>query len=324
VGGALGALLFLGAMVLIFGSPILARFHSHEGGKVSTQTRIGIWHDAIGMWHDAPLLGHGLGAFAQIFPLYETIPLENQVVLHPESSWLQWLTELGVLPILIGAAAAALFLSRQVRDIYRRHSTFLLHAAGISAFALLLIHSIFDVPAHRWGTAGFALAALAMACPMRLEGRRVREALQAAIVPLGVAAFWALPFLWSIPAWSPVALMQLLARDGKASDRVSLHEVQTALRYFPLNPDLHQSAGLRELSIDGRKAPASWQREFGIAARLEPSSWYLCLAQARVCQRVVPSLAFKYWQEAVERGGIACRIRRSCGEITSRRTRHCC
>jgi hypothetical protein len=34
---------------------------------------------------------------------------------------------------------------------------------------VLLLHGAIDVPAHRWGTLGLGLAALAIACPLRFE-----------------------------------------------------------------------------------------------------------------------------------------------------------
>lgn len=363
VGAALGVAVFFGALMMTFGSQVFSRFHSHEAGEVSNQTRIGVWHDALGMWRDAPLLGHGLDSFASVFPLYQKIQLENQIVIHPESSWLQWLTEIGLLPVLLAAAAVALFLSKHLREIFARQRSFYLHAAGLAAFAVLLIHAIFDVPAHRWGTAGFALAALAVACPMRAESRRSREPWQAALVPLVVAGFWCLPIYWFVPAWSPLSLNRLIEMDARTPGLVPVAELEKTLHYFPLNADLHQAVGLRELRATspgdvtsksalpaaperrgqsvtqpaairtisatkpddataqgGEKAgqnretsPAlppppptmtSWQRHFGIAARLQPASWELSMAQARACQRAGSGLAVNYWQQAVERGGI--------------------
>ena len=254
VGAALGTLLFISAIMLTFGGQVFARFQSHEAGGVSNLTRLGVWHDAMGMWRDAPLLGHGLNSFTGIFPLYQKIELENQIAIHPESSWLQWLTELGIIPVLIAAAAVLVFLGRQMPALFGRHRSFFLHAGGFAAFAVLLIHAIFDVPAHRWGTAGFALAALALACPMRLESRRLQEPRQAAIVPLAVAAFWCLPIYWWVPAWSPLCLNRLIELDALAPGLVQLVELEKALHYFPLNASLHQSAGLRELRLLGKKA----------------------------------------------------------------------
>ena len=304
VGAALGAALFLAAIALVFGQQVFMRFHSHEVGEVSTEMRVDIWHDAIGMWRDAPLLGHGVGSFAGIFPLYQNVKLENQIVLHPESSWLQWLVELGAIPVLVAVSAAVLFLGRHLSGIFGRHRSFFLHAGGFAAFMVLLIHAILDVPAHRWGTAGFALAALAVACPMRLGGRRAQEPRHAALVPLAVAAFWWIPIQWDLPAWSPLCLIRLIERDALAPRLVTLPELETALRYFPLNAGLHESVGQRELQIDGRENPASWQRHFGIAARLQPAVWVIPEDQARACLREAPGLALGYWQMAIERGGI--------------------
>lgn len=362
IGAVLGAALFFGAILLVFGQQVVARFHSREAGEVSNLTRIGVWHDAKAMWLDAPLLGHGLDSFAGVFPFYQKIQLENQIVIHPESSWLQWLTELGLVPVLIAVVAVMLFGVPHIRGIYDRQRSFFLHAAGFAAFAVLLIHAIFDVPGHRWGTAGFALAALALACPVRAESRRVQEPRRVALVPLAVGAFWLLPIYWHMPAWSPLCIDRLVELNAQAPNLVPLAELQTALRYFPLNADLHQAVGLRELRIAGpenalpksaspgagkisrpaatqpvvihaisatnpestvapgvaRSGPpaeaspglalppmtTSWQRHFGVATRLQPSNWEMPVAQARACERVVPGLAFGYWQQAIDRGGI--------------------
>jgi hypothetical protein len=304
VGAALGAALFFGAILLLFGNEVFARFQSHEGGEVSNQTRLSMWHDAIGMWRDAPLLGHGLNSFASVFPLYQKIVLENQIALHPESSWLQWLTEIGLLPVLIGAAAVALFLARQWKPLFHRHRSFFLHAGGFAAFAVLIVHAAFDVPAHRWGTAGFALAALALACPMYLEGRRAQEPRQAAAIPLALAAFWCLPIFWFVPAWSPLCLNRLIELDALTPGLVQLAELERTLRYFPLNASLHQSAGLREVRLFGPNNSTIWQRHFAVASRLQPSVWETPMNQARACANIAPMQAVTYWQQAVERGGI--------------------
>lgn len=300
---AFGAILIFGAVAMAFGAQVFARFQAKETGHISNATRILVWQDAIGMWRDAPLLGHGLGGFASIFPLYQKFELENQIAIHPESSWLQWLTEIGAVPVLIAAFAAFLFLSTQLRHTFARHRSFFLHASGFAVVACLLVHALFDVPAHRWGTVGFALAALAIACPMSLHGRRIHEPRQAALVPLAIVIYWAVPLLTTGAPWSPTALIQLLARHT-VPPGVSLAELEGGLRWFPLNADLHQSTGFRLLRLNGREEPAGWQRHFAIAARLMPGSWDLTIGQARAVQRLSPVMALPYWQQTVVRGGI--------------------
>ena len=75
-------------------------------------------------------------------------------------------------------------------------------------------------------------------------------------------------------------------------------------RHFPLSAELNQHLGMRELAVDGRNAPASWQRHFGIAAHLLPGSWALPAAQARAVWLVSPKHALGYWQQAVGRGAL--------------------
>ena len=297
---AFGAALVLGALGLAFGGPVLARFHSEQGGAVSNAMRLRIWQDVFIMWKDAPLLGHGVDSFTQIFPFYQTFELENGVVLHPESSWRQWLVELGLIPVALGAVALALFVAEHLRESFRGRS-FFFRAAGFAAAAALLAHAVIDVPAHRWGTAGFALAALALACPMRLDGRRFFAPRKTALVPLAVAVFWTLPFLCEGPAWSPLTLARVLSRDALSRD-VALAQLENMARFFPLSADLNQSLGRRELAVSGRSEPSGWQRHFKLAAQLLPGSWSLPAAQARAVLLVSPKLALGYWQQAVARG----------------------
>lgn len=299
---AFAAVLIFGAIGMVFGAQVVARFQAHETSRISNGTRRLIWKDAAGMWRDAPLLGHGLGSFASIFPLYQTLELENESVIHPESSWLQWLSENGAVPVLIAVVGAVLFIGVHLRQTFSRHRSFFLHAAGFAVLACLLVHGLFDVPAHRWGTAGFALAALAIACPMSLASRRIYQPRQAALVPLAVIIYWAVPLLTAGAPWSPTALIKLLARHN-VPPGVPLAELEQGLRWFPLNADLHQSTGFRLLRLHGREEMAGWQQHFSIAAKLLPGSWDLTSGQARAVQRLSLVMALPYWQQSVARGG---------------------
>jgi len=303
VGAALAGALAFGAIALTFGSQVFARFNPHDTHDVSAFNRLQVWHDAIGMWRDAPLLGHGIGIFGSVFPLYQTVELENQLFNHPESSWLQWLTELGAIPVLLAAAGAALFLGAHLRQSFSRHQSFFLRAGGFAVGAAILAHAFIDVPAHRWGTAGFALAALAIACPMRLGGRRTFEPRQAAFVPLAVILIWALPFLFDVPRWSPTSLGRVVSRQD-VPGALTLADLQASLRYFPLNTDLHENVGLRLLELHRREAPQAWQREFAIVSRLMPGSWFVTYGQAEAVGRFSTMLALPYWEQSVARGGI--------------------
>ncbi len=299
-GVALAALLVALAVALVFGSKSLARFSNGEGAHVSNQLRREIWHDGFAMWRDAPLFGHGLSSFAEIFPMYETMQLDDQVVLHPESSWLQWLDEMGAVPLLLGAGICLAFLLPHARENFRSRNTFYLRAGGFAATAALLAHSVIDVPAHRWGTVAFAIAAVGLACPWRSRVAASQPTRRPALLALGIAFFWSLPLLADWPAWSPLSLNRLLSKN-EPSNILRLAEIERALHYFPLDAALHEAAGLVLLRSGG--APASeWQREFQIASRLVPSSWRTPAEQARATRKISPAFSLHAWQLAIERG----------------------
>jgi hypothetical protein len=300
------------ALVLAFGAPLFERF-SRPDSAMSNASRTEIWKDSLRMWRDAPLFGHGAASFSAVFPMYQQIELDNQVVLHPESSWLKWLTELGLVPMLLGLGAALYCLPAHLREMFARQHGFYLTAAGFAAVAALLVHGAIDVPPHRWGTAGFGLAALALAFPRvkrndaaasewDLESARWRKlAGRAGLIPLGIGLFWCLPFIADWPRWSPQSVARLVDRaTGLAV--VSAEELDAALAVFPLNAKLHQVRGFYELQ-KARPRDEVWLRHFRLAQRLTPGSWSLPIAQARACAAVYPLRALSFWQQAVERGG---------------------
>lgn len=292
----------LGGAALVAGEKTLRRLKatSSQGVlDVSAQARLAVWRDTLGMVKDAPLLGVGLGAFPSVFPFYQNIEAEDVTVKHPESSVLQWLAELGAIPLLILASVGAAFLVPHVRYAFERRSSFFLAIGGFGALAVLLAHSWIDVPAHRWGTVGFALAALAIACPASLEapvGSR-----RAALMPLGVAGFWMLPIFVNGPAWSPFQLDRLLSA-GAMNPQLYGKEIEAALKWFPLNAKLRLIRA-HYLEITGAPPP-QWQNEYRVAARLLPASWKICAQIAQHCQQVSPSLGLHYWQMAVERASL--------------------
>jgi|GEM_PF-1021479 len=291
--------LLVGGLALLAGGKTLQRFAGTGlPSDDSAATRVAVWHNAVGMWRDAPLFGHGWGSFASVFPMYQQISMEEVMVKHPESSWLQWLTELGFIPVVMIVIAGLVFAAPHLGALFERQPSFFVRAAGFGVVATILAHSFFDVPAHRWGTAGFALAAFALACPSRSESRS-RSSRAIGLIPLGVAGFWLLPLKFEWPMWSTFQLDRLLAAEA-VPPGLPLRELDDALRCFPLNAQLHLSRGERLLRT-GALPPTRWQHEFRLAVRLVPNSWQICARVARQCRTAQPSLALHYWQMAVER-----------------------
>jgi hypothetical protein len=302
VAGALAGGFLCATLVLSFGTKVLSRFGTQGEGDIPNNLRWQIWQDGLRVWHDAPLWGHGLGTFAAIFPFYQSVVVPEQVVLHPESSWLLWLDEFGVIPVGIGAALLLYFIARNAIGAVRAGDRgFFIRAGAFAGVFGLLCHGFWDVPLHRWGTAAFALALLAIACPPLLRRRQIRLSPLWAGVPLAIALFWWLPFKGDGPAWSPDGLRQILDRLASAPTSASLEQLKGIERYFPLDSELHQQIGIRELIVAQRPDQA-WQ-EFRIADRLSPSSWTLPSMQAWLARDVSPGMSFHFWSLAIERCG---------------------
>jgi O-antigen ligase len=300
----LGGMAIIAVVVVMFGSQVIGRFAAAGGKLDSSQLRKDVWSNAVTMWRDAPLLGHGVQTFGGLFPFYQRLTLDDNVVLHPESSWLQWLCELGLVPTVILAGLVGRLVGSRFGDIFKRRGTFYLSTGALSGLAALAAHSVIDVPGHRWGTAGYALALLALACPISREVQIIGAvAPRTALAPLTIGVYWALPFFGFGPAWQPVRVEQLRAREAAGVlPRTTPDGWKTALRYFPLQPELHHLAALRELET-GVPKTSEWQRHIEIVHRLVPGSWGYPIVHARVVKRLSPALCVHYWQVAIGRSG---------------------
>jgi O-antigen ligase len=303
VAGALAGGLLCATLVLSFGSKVLSRFEGAGDGSIPNNLRWQIWQDAVTVWHDAPLWGHGLGTFARIFPFYQTALVPEEVVLHPESSWLLWLDELGAIPVGIGAALLLYFLARNAIGAVRAGDRgFFMRAGAFAGVFGLLCHGLWDVPAHRWGTGAFGIALLAIACPPLHRRHQLQLDRLWAGVPFLIGLFWLLPFVGEAPAWSPFAARQLLDRldySVYSSTAASLRDLWGIEHWFPLDPQLHQQIGIREMT-DARRPEQAW-REFRIADRLAPNDWALPTMQGWLSRDVSPGMSFHFWSLAIER-----------------------
>jgi len=292
--------LLCATLVLSFGSKVLARFAGQGDGNIPNNLRWQIWEDAVRVWRDAPLWGHGLGTFAQIYPLYQTVVAHEQVILHPESSWLLWLDELGAVPVGLGAALLLYFIGRNVvESVQTGDRGFFVRAGAFAGVFGLLCHALWDVPAHRWGTAAFALALLAIACPPLHRRRQIRLDRLWAGAPLLIGGLWLMPFLGNAPIWSADGTRQMLSRLNYSPTATPLEKLQEVEAWFPLDAELHEQVGVREM-VMANEPDKAW-REFRIADRLLPASWAQPAMQGWLSREHSPGMSFHFWSLAIER-----------------------
>jgi len=121
------------------------------------------------------------------------------------------------------------------------------------------------------------------------------------LVPVAIALFWSLPFIDSRVLWQPIASEILQGREVSGGlHRPAPAEWERALRYFPLERDLHHFAAMRELE-KGTPGSGGWQKHFEIVHRLVPAGWRYPIVHARAVQRISPTLCIGYWQVAIDR-----------------------
>jgi O-antigen ligase len=134
----LGAMIALG--LVVSGGPTIARL---LGTDILGEERLAVYRQTLNAIADYPLLGVGLGSFAEIFPLYRTSDIANLYDLAHDD-YLETMLELG-LPAAACLFAALLWLAAIcVRGLRIRRRDIACPAAGLAATALVALDSIVD------------------------------------------------------------------------------------------------------------------------------------------------------------------------------------
>ncbi len=130
---------------------VISRFFTASEGF---QDRWAIWVDTFRLLKDFPLFGSGLGTFAQVFPVYQSI--HNQgFFTHAENDFLQLASEVGLLGIiLVGIVFFYLFFKGVwgIRSLSRRDPRRYIGVGSLVGTLALLFHSTVErniqVPAN--------------------------------------------------------------------------------------------------------------------------------------------------------------------------------
>jgi len=137
-----------------------------------------IYADTVTMIADQSLTGVGLGQFRYVFPQYRSASASIFTIRHPESDWLWWTAELGLvgLVFLVVGLGSLLWRLRHSKaeklkelgsengpiDLFYRH-------IALAALVPFFIHSLVDVGAHRLGTVSLAIVLYTLALPQAAE-----------------------------------------------------------------------------------------------------------------------------------------------------------
>jgi len=288
--------------------------------------RIPIAHDTLEMISEAPLTGVGAGQFRWVFPQYRgrTMVANNAVAVHPESSWFWLATEFGL------PATACVFVLvgglfwRGFKNIRRRgNRDRALRFGCLVASAMVPLHGLFDVPAHRPALllASLFLYALSQNAtpgdnePVKRPSRWAGIAGGLVLLAEGVFLWGSSWFGWSEP---------LIVRSQKERDEGAALYAKLGDQENPL--DLFTSLALRkevmalaeksatELPLDGRlyrlsalsSVPLSFESEatatnFAIDRILTPFSVRVPMIHASVSLYYEEDQVVKGWREALKR-----------------------
>lgn len=277
----------------------------HETKFSDWDFRVPIAQDTLQMISDAPLTGVGAGQFRWTFPQYrqETIVANNSVALHPESSWLWLAAELGIPSALCILALVVFLFVKGAANIKKPgHRDRALRFGCLVAAALLPLHSLFDVPAHRPSLliASLFLFVLSQNPSEGEEGKSPRlprwpsMTLAAFLLACGVPLLGSFWFGWNPPV--VVRSEERLAEGASWYERVA--DLQDPLPPFealalrqeivslaegsmeeaPLDGRLYRLAGLAQLPSEFEAAET--RRYFEIDRQLTPFSVSIPLLHA--------------------------------------------
>ena len=112
----------------------------------SFKSRWEIWVNTFEIFKDFPLVGSGLGTFAQIFPMYRSFHIQG-LVTHAENDFLQLLSEVGLIGLgLLVILFLFLFLKgvSKIRPLSRGDSQRYIGIGGIMGILALMFHSLVE------------------------------------------------------------------------------------------------------------------------------------------------------------------------------------
>lgn len=241
--GACGLVAF--AVVL---SSMRSRFEDLSGEGGTSRVRLVIWSGALEMFAEEPLLGYGPGSFQIVFPSFRN-PRYNLLgvshnTLHAHSEYLEILTDLGLVGVLLLAG-----LAWTVVRAFRKSPPDLVETGLASGIAALLAESSISV-ALRWPPGAFQLA---LFTGLLLAGRSRGDA-----VPIRRG--------WGIPLMAAALVLPSLSLRDYWNSILSGH-------YLFVGKDLMLDRVETELDLAGNAALA-WEQTGDRMRREEALSRY--------------------------------------------------
>ncbi|MDB4447311.1 O-antigen ligase family protein [Akkermansiaceae bacterium] len=287
--------------------------------------RIPIAKDTFKLTRDFPLTGVGSGQFRWVFPQYRdlTVTAHTSVAAHPESSWYWLAAEWGLPAALCLVALVFLIYVGGYRNIRKRgNRNRALRFGCLVASAIVPLHSLFDVPAHR---PSLLLASLVLfvisqnhkAAP-ELAPKKWSRALGVVVglclMTTGILFLGASSFGWRKPLI--VQSVEDLAQGAELNKKIKeefnpLNPLQSLqmrkeavemagqiMKDVPLDGRLYRLRGLASLPLVDRNEETA--KDFAIDRALIPFSIRIPKIHAAASLPYLDEEVAKGWQAAVE------------------------
>ncbi|MEZ5300523.1 MAG: O-antigen ligase family protein, partial [Verrucomicrobiales bacterium] len=333
---AAGVLALLAAFFL-FGGQAFEKFAFGDGffDRIFADGRVRIYYDCLLAFKELPIFGYGLGNFEFAFNLGRVESLTSERALHPESDWLWVFIELGYAAVFLLPAGIFMVLARftplgggsgdSEREKARRRGRRVRLAAVAGAGAFVL-HSLFDVPGHVWGSVLPALVLGAIAAHP-FDHRPIAASWSAWLFRAGGTFAVMLGMLWGAGAFfgvvppGAVGAVFLVAKAREAADDPNQTPeaaadaavfISRAIELEPMRWDHYFFRGSLFAQIGARGQDQSRRGDFLRAARddfrraryLEPLSPRVPEAEANVWLSVEPRYAIAAWREVLRRDSL--------------------
>lgn len=314
---AVTASLILGgaAVLIVFGGGAGAKLIEQGLNQQGIGGRLPVYEQTFALIGNSPFVGIGLGNFDGIFSLTHSLPTPTSRIIHPESDWLWWWSEIGlfgIIPIILGFFWILILGFPHSRSgKHNHHQTHDRRLRGIACICLILpiLHGLTDVPLHNAGFAAVVLLLGACAIPPRklkfeshLASRFAFRTVGLSLVALGAAHALTLTGKPIIIINQPSSKLRFdnitkLASSGKHSE--ALEACNLAIQQTPLDFTLHYQRGFLRLQL--RQLSSEALTDFNRARVLEPNNLSICQQEAELWLKFDPPLAIIPWRSLLQR-----------------------
>lgn len=267
--------------------------------------RVLIYQDSLDLLLDYWLTGTGLGNYPYVFPQYAKQLAEDKVVIHPESDWLWFATETGLIGLILLGTLVFIAL-KQMSWRFTHHKGKTLRLTGSAILILFALHTLLDVSGHRF--ASFAL-------PVMVFGL-ARNAYNTIAFPAYVRWLWRgvgmiliyFGIQWGLAAYNNTPTHHLIIHDQLNNSAQLIKEdrideikaiTQEANKHLPLNWKTQFYNGILELkeTRDMNKVDAWFKRT--LALNMDNES--IPFSIARMLSLTDPKRSYDFFKFSLEK-----------------------